>query len=112
MARSVDGGAGVTRPVPWPSMRMDAISAGSGQRGKEKAVNFFDYAVILLLELSAFACWVESKSVYPIPPYLKSFIRGILTPVGSQHLIAHALNFRGWVSYCITVYFYSNRKIY
>lgn len=71
VARSVDGGAGVARPAPWPPMRMDATNTGSGQRGKEIAVNFFDYAVILLLELSAFADWVESESVYPIPPISK-----------------------------------------
>ena len=68
MARSVDGGAGV---APWPPMRMDAANTGSGQRGKEIAVDFFDYAVILLLKLSAFAGWVESESVYPIPPISK-----------------------------------------
>lgn len=71
VARSVDGGAGVARPAPWPPMRMDAINTGSGQHGKEKADDFFDYAVILLLELSAFADWVESESVYPIPPISK-----------------------------------------
>lgn len=71
VARSVDGGAGVACPAPWPPMRMDATNTGSGQRGKEIAVNFFDYAVILLLELSAFADWVESESVYPIPPISK-----------------------------------------
>ena len=37
-------GAGVARPAPWPPMRMDAINTGSGQRGKEKADDFFDYA--------------------------------------------------------------------
>lgn len=71
VARSVDGGAGVARPAPWPPMRMDATNTGSGQRGKEIAVDFFDYAVIILLELSAFADWVESESVYPIPPISK-----------------------------------------
>lgn len=38
------GGAGVARPAPWPPMRMDATNTGSGQRGKEKADDFFDYA--------------------------------------------------------------------
>ena len=71
VARSVDGGAGVARPAPWPPMRMDATNTGSGQRGKEIAVDFFDYAVIILLELSAFADWVESESVHPIPPISK-----------------------------------------
>ena len=71
VARSVDGGAGVARPAPWPPMRMDAINTGSGQHGKEIAVDFFDYAVIILLELSAFADWVESESVHPIPPISK-----------------------------------------
>lgn len=64
-------GAGVARPAPWPPMRMDATNTGSGQRGKEIAVDFFDYAVIILLELSAFADWVESESVHPIPPISK-----------------------------------------
>ena len=88
-------GAGVARPAPWPPMRMDATNTGSGQRGKEIAVVFFDYAVILLLELSAFADWVESESVYPIPPYLKSFIRGILTPEGSLALWSACSNYLG-----------------
>ena len=34
------GVRGVARPAPWPPMRMDAINIGSGQRGKEKAVDF------------------------------------------------------------------------
>ena len=38
---------------------------------KGDSSRFFDYAVILLLELSAFADWVESESVYPIPPISK-----------------------------------------
>ena len=36
-------------------MRMVAINTGSGQRGKEKAVNFLNYAAVFLLQLSAFA---------------------------------------------------------
>lgn len=62
---------------------------------KGESSRFFDNAVILLLELSAFASWVESESVYPIPPYLKSFVRGIFTPEGSLALWSACSNYLG-----------------
>lgn len=95
VARSVDGGAGVARPAPWPPMRMDAINTGSGQRGKEKADDFFDYAadfpvaVVCILQVGL------KTILYILSPHLKSVIRGILTPEGSLALWSVCSNYWG-----------------
>ena len=76
-------------------MRMDAINTGSGQRGKEKADDFFDYAadfpvaVVCILQVGL------KTILYILSPHLKSVIRGILTPEGSLALWSACSNYLG-----------------